>query len=95
MIECRLDWFGACHVDACDLEEIERVAAATGAEELQVFGAGCLGLVGLVEKLEGGAEAGRVLVDVEVVVEVGDSGPFESEFWVSGEAGAVVLLVEF
>ena len=79
------DGVGLGEVDACDLELFERIIAAAGREELQI--AACVaGRQDMLGDGHGGGEAGRVLIDVERAVEVGDIRPFGVDVRVDADA---------
>ena len=40
------------------------------------------------------AKAGRILIDVEIVVEMGNPRPFDLEFWIEDDVGTVIVAVE-
>ena len=79
------DGVGLGEVDACNLELFERIIAAAGREELQI--AACVaGRQDMLGDGHGGGETGRILIDVERAVEVGDIRPFGVDVRVDADA---------
>ncbi len=93
MFQCRVDGYGAGHIDAGIAQQIERILGAAGLKEAQIL---LQFLAPAAEHALGecdrGRQAGRVLVDVEGPVEVRNPQTLEGQFLVQREIGSEVGL---
>ena len=85
-VEGGADGGGGGEIDAGVFEDVQNVFGVAGFEEVEVgFALGGVAGKQSPGELDGGGHAGGVLVDVEVVVEVGNAGPFQCDVAVGGE----------
>lgn len=83
------------HIDAGKLQDIDGVLAGAGREERQIGVPGRVAAAQhFIDKRMGCADAGSVLVDVEVVIEMGNPGPFDIRLVVDVDVGTEILHIK-
>ena len=90
-----VDGRGRAHINAHVAQQLDRLFRAAAGEELLIVLDGALAFAqDAVGDGDGGREAGRILEDIVVVVEVRDARPLERDLIVGDHVGAEVELVE-
>src|SRR5437660_9811236 len=94
-LECLAYWLGRGHIDACFFQQLDTIVGGAGAEELEVAVNGWFTLVqDLLHQGGGSGDTSRVLEDVEVVVEVGNTRPLDADQIIDDGYSTVILLVD-
>src|SRR3989338_1329322 len=93
-LQSQIDRLCTAHVDTRLLEEVEGVLTPSGREKLEVAIARLGGLDRLLIQSHRRAQPRRILIDVEIVVKMGNPRPLNLHFPIEDNVGAVIVAIE-